>query len=276
MPNEHATSTPAYAGEGQSDGLTNTTELNPASGQADGQSEGNGESNLDPAAQLAVLQERYKHSSAEGIRLAKELKEIKARLDAPPANGQADQNGNGAIQEFPPEDVGVKFYVSQGLDEVDARLRYKNDLSNHLYRVQKDQEITELRKELQNMKGTMDQGYLASDPLAAKAKAAFEGTPIGNLPVAEQVKFYKNMAEKGIVNGAVPTNGGQDRSALRMAAAGNPGGAGGRAGAPSTSDNDMLAKLNGAPNWQALQEKGACRTAADLAAWKAKWEPRKK
>lgn len=218
--------------------------------------------------ELAVLKERYSHSSQEGKRLAEENKKLEARLSA--IEQRSLTNGQAQEAKFPEEDHYVKQWVENGgKTPEEARMEYRNNRalwenqSNIFKYVQAMESRLKFESELRE-KSTIDQS-----PDAKHAIEFAEGIPsLERLSTIEKIEAYKKAQSKGY---GIKTEG-RDLSEVKRAASVSSGGGSGRIQDSPNSHLDAEAKKIGYSSWKAVEEAKYCKTADDFAALKTKYK----
>ena len=203
------------------------------------------------------LEERYKNSSQEAIRLHQELK---SRDLANQASG------------FPDEETRIKILVNEiGMDEKHARHQARTETANYEGFRQMHGEMEAVKRSNAFLNEQLNKTQIMRDPDYVKALEVFKDAPeLLALPPIEMVERFHGFQAKGFI----PKTSAQDRSELARAASGSPGSATGRnaaASPASTAANESLAKLAGFPSSAAMEAFKFVKTESDHAAWSKKF-----
>lgn len=213
--------------------------------------------------ELAKIQERYKHSSDEGVRLARELAELKSQVQA-----QQDRQN---VPKAPTidEEAGVKYLMEQlGFDERQARFQVKNDIHAANARNALDSQIQIIMRQNEALNERLNTSQESLNPVVSEAKAYFEkaGLPeMMALPPEIQVERYNSLKKIGAVS--VP-RGTVDKSELLRSASSGQGSANGRTMAPSIENYNKTLF----PSAQAAAEYAHITTQEQHEAFKRKYK----
>lgn len=253
---------------------TEQTNLSPQQGvtnESEGSQEGGAEN---PEVQLALIKERYKHSSEEGIRLNKQLQreveekqELRQRLEKLERNQQ--QQGSLTKQAgFPSRDQYKSYWKEKG-DKTDAEADAEYDREYAQWT--EIQTIKTQNAALHNLlrleAEQREKGYMNTDPVSREAVEFFKDIPeLEAIPLADKVERYKAIKNKLVV-----TPSGRDLSQIKNATGGNVGGLGGSINTSNNSQLDDQAKSMGFPSWKAVEEANKIQTVAEMKAFKAKY-----
>lgn len=224
----------------------------------------------DLAMELEVLKERYSHSSAEGKRLAEELKAVKQQLEAQRSLIKQNNNQDAGYDPTKAEADYIRDAVeNHDKSEKEARLEWR--MFSRLYENQ--EALATTQKALINRQRfeaeLQEKAYIDHSPEAQKAIEHFQGIPeLEALPTVEKVARYKELQKRMGVKVE-----GRDLSQVKMAASGAGSGVGGGKTFEAVDPKlDAQAKAAGFPSWKAAREFADCKTADQYAAFKQKYK----
>lgn len=226
------------------------------------------ETKPDLATEIALVKERYSHSSAEGKRLAEENKQLNLRLAAL-ENRSLKSDSNNQSTAFPSEESYIQYAVENEKTEKEARMEYREKKIFWDNQQALSTTIQALMNKQRFDAELNEKSYIEQSPEAQKAIESFKGIPeLESLPMVEQVQRYKEIQKRMGVK-----VDGRDMSRVKMAASGT--GAGISTGASFETPNaekDTAAKAAGFPSWKAAQEMQQCKTAEQAKAIKLKYK----
>jgi hypothetical protein len=235
--------------------------------------EGEQTQDVTPEQKLAVLSEKYKHSSGEARRLNEEKKALEERLNAlerdfrersltPQRDSQATEN------RFPTEEEYVKTWVENGdKTEREARLEYKSN--SVLWQNQQNlfKSIEAIAKRQQFESELREKSLYETSSEAKAATEMFKGIPyLEGLSAVQKMEVMKKLQPN-----LAPRAEGRDTSLVKQAASGSVGNGASAATSAQNSQLDEIAKANGFPNWKVQEELRKCQTAEQYQAVKKKY-----
>lgn len=228
---------------------------------------GEGQPKTNYEAELAVLKERYSHSSQEGKRLAEHNKMLEQRLHAIEQRSLTQNQ----VQEqgYPDEDSYVQKWVQDGdITEKQARLQYKTtkilwDNQNVLQQALiAEQNRNRFERELR------EKSLIETSPEARDAVEFSKGIPsLEALPTVEKIRAMKELRSRSGVRSE-----GRDLSAVKAAASGSPSGGSSRQADAPSAEKDSKARAMGFPHWRAVEESNHIRTPQEWAQFKSKYK----
>lgn len=221
----------------------------------------------------AVLKEKEKHSTEQGVRVAEDLKSLKAELAKLREGSLTNQQHQGQQQEgFPSRDQYVKYWTEQGeKTEKEAGAEYEREKVQWQRDQIRDQAVIALTKKLQFESEERERGLSTLNPKAKEAEEFWAEVPaMSALPISDQIEQMDKIRAKAGIAPRVT----KDLSEMKGSIGSSVGGAA-KTVVTATSEQDSLARKYGFPSYAAQVEMNKCNTPADFKAWDLKWKKKK-
>lgn len=239
-------------------------------GATEGQNEGTQGESAELATKYAVLEERYKHSSEEGVRLHQRVKELEA-ADKARASSLTTQPHQKLEQgaTFPSRTEYIKHWTENG-EKTDKEAAAEYEREFHYWQKDqiRDQQLEALAKRLNFESVERDRGLSSLHPKAKEAQEFWADNPaMSALPISEQIEHFDSVHKK--LNAPLKVK--RDLSEVQNATGSTVGGAGKMAPA-GNGELDAKARVAGFPSHQAQLDMNKCLTQQDYSAWKLKYK----
>lgn len=219
-------------------------------------------------ADKARLEERYKHSSEEGIRLNQEVKKLREDLEK--TRSLTGNNNSPLAPQLPDEDSIVSYKMTQvGMDERAARHAAKVELGLLAQQRAMQVQLQALQNQMRFQNEQSNRLAMESNPLLKEAESYFADWPEMKLvSPAEKIERYRKVKPN-----VSTTITGRDTSAIK-GQAGSPAGSGSgsRGGNVLQTELEKTAKDMGLSSSAELADLQRATDQDSYDAYKKKWK----